>query len=124
MKPRENGQENFVMVFEEITKQAGAALVEKRLQPRDLALLLLLLGHMNWRSGRIRITAAALAEESGSKHTNVYLSLKRLQQELFLVRVWDRTSGDKYILINPRLVSVGSPSRRAQLFQEFEEALE
>ncbi len=112
------------MVFDEISRQASEALIEKRLQPRDLALLLLLLGHMNWRSGRVRITADALARESGTKHSNVYLSLKRLQKELFLVRAVERSSGDKFMLINPRLVSVGSPQRRAHLFQQFDEALE
>jgi hypothetical protein len=125
MKPRRDGQENFVMVYpDELLAAATGALADKRLQPRDLAVLLVLLGNVNWRSGRINITQRALAQQIKTSESNVWLSVKRLRAELLIARAVDKASGHSYFLINPRLASVGSPQRRGHLFQQFDEAVE
>jgi DNA-binding MarR family transcriptional regulator len=125
MKPREDGSENFVMLFvDELVSAAAGALADKRLEPRDLAVLLILLGHMNWRSGRVNITQKALAQQINVSSSNVCMSIKRLRQEQLIARAVDKSSGNRYFLINPRLASVGSPQRRGHLFQQFDEALD
>lgn len=113
------------MVFiEELHVAAMGALADKRLQPRDLAVLMALLANMNWRSGRVDMTQRALAEQLNIRETNVGSSIKRLREEQLIARAVDKASGRRYFLINPRLASVGSPQRRGHLFQQFEEAVE
>lgn len=124
MKPREDGSENFVMLFvDELASAAAGALADKRLEPRDLAVLLILLGNMNWRSGRINVTQRALAQQINISSSNVCMSIKRLRKEKLIARAVDQTSGHTYFLINPRLASVGSTQRRGHLFQQFDEAI-
>jgi hypothetical protein len=129
MNPRSDGNEDFAMVFtEELSCTVVEATAAKRLQPRDSLALLGLLAHMNWRSGRIRVTLKALAAELYGKSTpasygNLLQSIARLKREGLLVRVREQTSGDTYYLLNPRLASVGGPQRRGHLFQQFQEAL-
>jgi hypothetical protein len=125
MKPRDNGSENFTMLFNEEFNAAVLGAVRQRLLlPRDVLVLMGVVTNMNWRSGRARITPKALAAQVGMQDTHTYLSLKRLQQQQFLARVCDPHTGEVYFLINPRLASVGSPQRRGHLFQQFDEALE
>lgn len=113
------------MVYpDELLAAATGALADKRLQPRDLAVLLVLLSNVNWRSGRINITQRSLAQQINTPESNVWLSIKRLRAELLIARAVDKASGHSYFLINPRLASVGSPQRRGHLFQQFDEAVE
>lgn len=125
MKPRENGQENFVMVFpDELCSKAAAGLKAKSLQPRDVAILYLIHGYMNWRSGRAHITPSGLARDTGMLESNVRASIGRLRKELLISRVVDRYSGEAYYLINPHLAAVGGAQRRGHLWQQFQESLE
>ncbi len=117
------------MVFtEELSCTVVEATAAKRLQPRDSLVLLGLLAHMNWRSGRIKVMVRTLAEELYGKSTpasygNCLQSIARLRREGLLVRVKEPTSGDAYFLLNPRLAAVGGPQRRGHLFLQFQEAL-
>jgi Tfp pilus assembly protein PilX len=125
MNPRDNGNENFVMVFpEELCEKAVLAVKAKALQPRDLAVLVALLGNVNWRSGRAQITPSGLAQQLGILDSNCRASISRLRKQLLISRVLNRGSGDNYFLINPYLASVGGPSRRGHLWQQFQESLE
>lgn len=125
MKPRQSGSENFVMVFpEELCEKAAAALKTKTLQPRDVAILYLIHGYVNWRSGRAHITPSGLARDTGMLESNIRTSIARLRKELLISRVVDRYTGESYYLINPYLASVGSPQRRGHLIQQFQESLE
>jgi hypothetical protein len=124
MRPREDGSENFVMVFtDELLSTAVGALADKRLEPRDLAVLMALLANTNWRSGRACVTQKALAQQMRVSSPHVCLSIKRLRDEQLVARAVDGTSGHAFFLINPRLASVGSPQRRGHLFQQFDEAI-
>lgn len=125
MKPRQNGSENFVMVFpEELCEKAVLAVKQKTLQPRDLAVLIALLGNVNWRSGRAQITPSGLAQQLGILDGNCRASISRLRKQLLISRMVDRYSGESYFLINPYLASVGGPSRRGHLWQQFKDSLE
>jgi hypothetical protein len=125
MKPRQNGSENFVMVFpEELCEKAVMAVKAKQLQPRDLAVLLALMGNMNWRSGRAQVTPNGLADQLGVVGSNVRASISRLRKQLLISRVVDRYTGEAYFLINPYLAAVGGPQRRGHLWQQFQNSLE
>jgi len=125
MKPRKNGSENFVMVFTtELYEHAVLALKEKRLQPRDLAVLVAMLSNADWRSGRIKTTARGLAEQMGIQQSNCTTSISRLRAAMLVSHVYNVRTGDSYYLINPYVASVGSPQRRGMLMQQFRDSLE
>lgn len=113
------------MVFtDELLCTAVGAVAAKRLQPRDLAVLMTVLANVNWRSGRANVSVRALAHQLQMQESNCSASVTRLRKEQLLARGVDAASGHTFFLINPRLASVGSPQRRGHLFQQFDEALE
>jgi|LakMenE18May11ns_1017448.scaffolds.fasta_scaffold9761409_2 hypothetical protein len=112
------------MLFtDELASCAIGAMADKRLLPRDLAVLTGLIANVNWRSGRVNVTQRALAQQMNILESNCCTSIKRLRQEKLIARAVDKTSGHTYFLINPRLASVGSTQRRGHLFQQFDEAI-
>lgn len=108
------------------TTELMAAVVEaaasKRLQPRDALVLLGVMAHVNWRSGRANVTVRALAKELNIQESNCSSSIKRLRDERLLARCIDPVSHHAFFLLNPRLGWVGSTQRRGHLFQQFDEA--
>lgn len=99
-----------------------SALREKRLQPRDMAVLMALILHCDWRSGRVRITQRALAAAMGQEESNCSASVGRLQKMRLVARVRDPHTGEPSFLINPELASVGGAQRRGHLLKQFREA--
>ena len=123
MQRIEDGSEGFVMVFtEEAATSVVTALRERRITHQDMSVLLTLLAHVNWRSGRVNMNQRALAQVMGLQQTNCSTSVRRLQKLRFVVRTCDVNSGQNFFLINPRFASVGSPQRRGLLYQQFLEA--
>lgn len=107
-----------------ICDHAIDALKTKRLQPRDLAVLMAVLGNMNWRSGRAKITASGLATQMGILRSNCVTSIGRLRKELLISRVADPHTGENYYLVNPKVAAVGGPQRRGHLWAQFKASLE
>jgi hypothetical protein len=124
MKSKEDGQEGFVMVHQRDLESAISLVAARKLELRDMAVFMGLMAHMNWRSGRVSITAKALAERLGIKLPVCVSSLTRLKKEMLVARVVDRNSGDNYYLLNPYVASVGGPQRRGLLWAQFKATLE
>lgn len=124
MKSKEEGQEGFVMVHQRDLESAISLVATRKLELRDMAVFMGLMAHMNWRSGRVPITAKALAERLGIKLPVCVSSLTRLKKEMMVARVVDRNSGDNYYLLNPYVASVGGPQRRGLLWAQFKASLE
>lgn len=123
MHRNEDGSEGFVMVFtEEAATSIVTALRERRIQHIDMSVLLTLLAHVNWRSGRVNMTQKAVAQAMGIEQTRCSTSVRRLQRQRFIVRTCDQHSGQNFFLINPQFASVGSPQRRGHLYQQFLDA--
>lgn len=99
------------------------AMRSKRLQPRDLATFMALMANMNWRTGRVRVTTTALAEQMGVPISNVSTSVSRLSKESLVHRMKDESTGEVFFMLNPTVVSVGSQQRKGFLVQRFSEAL-
>lgn len=98
------------------------AVAARRLELRDLAVLMALMGHVNWRSGRANVTVRTLAKLLNIRESNCSHSIRRLRTERIIARAVDGKSGHAYFLLNPRLGWVGSTQRRGHLFQQFDEA--
>lgn len=95
---------------------------QRRLELRDMAVLMALSAHVQWRSGRARITVKALANELGLNLSSCADSIRRLKREALLARCVDERTGEVFFLINPFVISVGGPQRRGLLWRMFEEA--
>jgi hypothetical protein len=124
MKPREDGDENFVMVHQRDLDSAIALIAERRLELRDAAVFLVLLNYVNWRSGRAHVTTKYIAERLNVKLPVAVSAITRLKKENLVSRAVDSRTGERFFLINPYLASVGGPQRRGHLWQQFQESLE
>lgn len=124
MKGNEREQEDFVMLHRQGREACVALLQERKLQPRDLAVLWAMTLHLNWRSGRMRVTASHLAKETKMDVSVVVNSLKRLRDNLVISKVYEEATGESYFLFNPWYVSAGSSKRRGHAQQQFTESLE
>ncbi len=118
-----NGFENFVMLHQEEFENVFGLISERRLELRDMAVYVGLISEMNWRTGRVRLTARALAKKLNIRDSVCVMSLGRLKKELLVVRVREKRSGDVYFLLNPHFASVGGVKRRGYLQSQFEEAI-
>lgn len=99
------------------------AVARRDLEFRDISVLVALVAHMD-RSGRVRVTGAALAEKLAMKQSICISSITRLRQQQIIVRAHDKTSGERYFLVNPFIFSVGGPHRRNHLWAQFKAAIE
>ena len=101
-------------------KITGAMLMrDPDLKPRDVAILLALAGEMDPQTGRINLAVSELARKCGILQSTVALSISRLKKKLLVINRQDRDSKAYYMLINPDLVSQGSPSQRSIKYRQF-----
>lgn len=106
-------------------REACAELLrERKLQPRDLAVLWGLTIHLHWRSGRVKVSATHLANQLGMRLPDVTHSLKRLRENLVITKVYDPTTSESHFLFNPWYISVGSSKRRGHVHRQFQDSLE
>ena len=77
-----NGFENFVMLHQEEFENVFGLISERRLELRDMAVYVGLISEMNWRTGRVRLTARALARKLNVKDSVCVMSLGRLKKEV------------------------------------------
>lgn len=124
MKSRDDGNEGFVMVHQHDLDCAVSLVGRRVLELRDMAVLMALMASMNWRSGRVHVTAKGVADQLKIKLPVCVSSLTRLRKQQMISRVMDRHTGENYFLVNPYLVSVGGPKRRGHLWAQFEQSLE
>jgi hypothetical protein len=102
------------------------ALQHRRVLARDLAVLWLLITHLDWRTGRCWITSAELAAVLGHTRTEeVLLTLSRLRKEGLVARGSDkRDPRRRFWCINPAVAATGGKHRRALQRRQFLAALE
>tara|TARA_R100001082_G_C4341746_1_gene150454 strand:- start:541 stop:933 length:393 start_codon:yes stop_codon:yes gene_type:complete len=119
MNYKDNGNENFLMVYQMELQKAMSLVQERRLELRDMAVFMGLMSEMNWRSGKVRITAKALSKKLGISFPVCVSSITRLRKELLVVRVKEERSGELYFLLNPYVASVGGAQRKGYLWKQF-----
>lgn len=118
------GTEDFRMVHREGFETMDEALRSRRLRHRDASVFWTAAKYLNIRTGKAHVSATQIAEDLGEHASNVSASLRKLQNELFLVRCRDKVNGGYCLLLNPYICSVGGPQKRGFLWQQFQEALE
>lgn len=95
----------------------------KVLQPRDVAIVLVLLQNMHPTTGKIHLSVTALAERLGITVSHAQHSISRLKRSRVLVNRKDRDTGALFFLINPMYASAGVAQRRGLLYKQFSEAM-
>mgnify|MGYP003113709941 CR=1 FL=1 len=94
-------------------------LIEKRVQPRDLALFLVMMQHIHPQTGRVNFTASALARLMGTAASNVSTSISRLQKCNLIVRHRSDRDRSTHFLLNPSLIACGSEQVKQKRMAEF-----
>lgn len=97
-------------------------LKDRKLQPRDFAVLFAIMSQCNTKTGEIRFMVKTLAQQINMNPTSFSNSLKRLKEN-FLIATVLSYSGDKFYLINPYLFSVGRKQKWGHLLKLFTEAV-
>lgn len=111
---------NHLFVKLHMNRITGAMLMRSPdLQPRDVAILLCLITEMDTKTGRINLTASALARKCEIKQSTVALSLSRLKKKLLVINRRDKVYGGYYMRVNPDLASVNGPRDRAMHAKQF-----
>jgi hypothetical protein len=123
MDSKWSDEDRFVKTHLGELEQLLVAVKDRRLQPRDMAVVMGMLSHASWQSGKIAVNAARLAEELGMVDKHVISSISRLRKELVITKLLDETSGLPYYLLNPMMFSVGGLQRRGYLWKLFVESL-
>lgn len=101
-------------------KITGAMLMrDPDLKPRDVAILLVLAGEMDPQTGRVNLAVSQLARKCGILQSTFALSISRLKKKLLVINRQDKESKAYYMLINPDLVSQGSPMQRSKKYKQF-----
>lgn len=97
-------------------------LKDRKLQPRDFAVLFAIMSQCNTKTGEIRFMVKTLAQQIDMNPTSFSNSLKRLKENFLIATVLSH-SGDKFYLINPYLFSVGRKQKWGHLLKLFTEAI-
>jgi predicted transcriptional regulator len=114
-----DSSEVFLKFFPVTPFQFEYLLAEKKVQPRDLALFLVMMQHMHPQTGRVNFAASSLARLMNVSQSGVSLSLRRLQNCNLLVRHQDPRNGGIHFLLNPSMVACGSEKIRQRRAAEF-----
>lgn len=114
----------FVMTFQGDADAMLKHCEDGCLRALDLAVFMAL-GVQMTSSGRVHTRPRLLAKRLGISHTTVYESIKRLQDNMYVVRQRDVAGGGgTYFLLNPYVSSTGSAQKRGALWQQFRAAFE
>lgn len=95
----------------------------RKLKTADLGYLMVMSHNME-PSGRVNLRPRGLADKLGVSDDSCRNALRRLQQHNLAVRVQDPGTGGTYFLLNPFLLTTGTPRQRAALWAQFKSALE
>jgi DNA-binding transcriptional ArsR family regulator len=104
-------------------RQVEDLLGDGTLKIQDLGYLFVLIQNMT-PSGRIPLSARALASRVGVSQPTCSAALKRLREQHLLALCLDTDTRGSYFLVNPWLVSIGSSKTRAALWAQFRAAVE
>lgn len=126
MKPTDHDQpQSFHMVFNDKLDQLLFAAANGEVQDRDAMVLLAIIRHTNWLTGKAPVTIAALAESIGRKRPNVSSSVARLKRQFLVATGVDTRSRQRFLMLNPYLCCRSSrEDKQRELYGQFVELLE
>ena len=105
MDPTE--RHRFLMVTVADLSRVTALLADRQLQLRDAGVLLALMAHMDTHTCRIRVSTAQLSEDLQMAETSIRASVARLKKLHLLRLICDRSTNDRFLLLNPHVIYAG-----------------
>jgi DNA-binding MarR family transcriptional regulator len=123
MKSKWDDDTKFLKAHHVEIEKALDLVAQRKLELRDMAVMWALMAYSSWRTGKIQVTAAKLAERLNMQEKHVIASLSRLRKELLLTRGTDPHDGTTFYLLNPYLVSAGPPQTKGRMWQVFKDSL-
>ncbi len=123
IKPHNDPVDRFAMHW------LGHDIVERLVKGKQLnyghvGVLLLLISRMDPNTGRVNVTATALAESMERDAQPVRQMVSGLLRHQLIARGRDEATGQRFFLIHPYIASVGGPQRRGFLWKQFTEAID
>lgn len=115
--------QDFVLCYLDEMKKFLPAFKERRLRPRDAAVLFTLLCFHNPKTGLCHVSVTHLAETLDSHLSDVSSSISRLKKTLLVTTYVDKVSGQRSFLVNPYLFASGGKKKRAFLRVKFTELI-
>ena len=94
------------------------------LLPVDVAVLLQVVHYVNWSTGKSRVSQVQLAEDLGVPESSISLSLKRLRNQLLLVRGQDKVSRERFMIPDPYMFVSGKEPKREEIRKLWRETAE
>lgn len=116
--------DGFVMVYPTHMRDVLEFTRDRLLQPRDSAVLIGMIAHVDGYSGKARVSPNELARLLGMEEGHVYLSIKRLRNCRLAARYRNPRTDEVCFVLNPELMVAGNRQRQGHLRALFEEALE
>lgn len=98
-------------------------IANKKILPRDVAVLIAMASEMQIRSGRTRMRASKIADLLNVSQNHVQASIKRLRQAQLIVKTTDNRTHEVVYLISPYLFAGGSEKQRGLQTRVFHEAI-
>lgn len=115
--------DKFIKFFLPGALQLTDLLAKKRIQPRDLAVLIAMASEMQIRSGRTAMRSSRISELLNVSQNHIKASIKRLRQACLIVRVIDNRTHVEMYLMSPYLFSGGSEKQRGFQIKNYQEAI-
>jgi hypothetical protein len=97
---------------------------EKKLNYAHVGMLHLLTGLMDPNTGRVNVTANALADQLERDPAQLRHLIAALLRHQLIARARDEATGQRFFLVHPYIASVGGPQRRGYLWKQFSEAID
>lgn len=118
MTDRETRHSCFAMFHPLDADRYLCYLEDKRLQPRDFAVLYAMMSFCDTKTGRVRFSVLYMAKRLCTSASNVSTSLSRLKKVFAIAQLKD-SKGVFFYMINPYLFSVGSRQKWGLLLKQF-----
>lgn len=112
-------------LFNDMLDQLLHASVAGEVKPADAMVLLAIMRHTNWRTGKAPVTIAALALSMGQTRPHVSYAIARLKRQSLVATGVDRRSRERFLMLNPYLCCKSSkPDVQRALYGQFRELLD
>lgn len=95
----------------------------KKLQPKDMAVLITMATVMEPNSNRTYIRARKIAELLNTNINTTHASIKRLREHFLIVKTTDKELGNTFNLVSPYIFTNCRPDKRPNRIAEYNQAI-
>lgn len=123
LEPVTDGTSYFGFIHLHELKKHEELLKDRKLNYRDITVLLLMMGRCNAKTGKVKFIVKKFAEDISMNATSLSACIANLKKAM-LIATFIEEDGEKYYMINPYIFSVGKKQRWGFCVQKFFSAFE